>query len=297
MSKTIAMIDTATGPKKVLLGLIGSGIRRSSSPALHMDEAAALGFALQYSLFDLDETPGGVGALGRLLDDAERAGYAGLNITHPCKQIVGEYLHELSDHAKALGAVNTVVFSKGRRFGYNTDWLGYAEAFQRELPDANLKCVLQLGCGGAGSAIAYAMLRMGAQQLDVFDLDQAKARQMAAALTDRFGPDRIRVVADIGNSMDRFSGLINATPIGMDKHPGSPLAPRLLQPSMWVSEVVYFPLETELLRAARAIGCRTVDGGGMVVFQAAEAFQLFTGVKADAERMLERFRQSILSLP
>jgi shikimate dehydrogenase len=279
--------------EEILTGLIGSGIRASSSPALHMEEARSLGLRLRYTIFDLDEQPKGVAALDDLLATAELAGYAGLNITHPCKQLVIKLLHELSEDARALGAVNTIVFSKGRRIGHNTDWWGFAEGFRRGLPGASVTQVTQLGAGGAGSAVAYAMLQMGAQQLQVFDLDQARAEQMIGVLSTQFGSAKIRVGINLAEAMHASAGVINATPVGMLKYPGLPLPVSLLNPSKWVAEIVYFPLETALLREARAIGCPTVDGGGMVVFQAAEAFRLFTGIKPDALRMLARFRNGV----
>lgn len=273
-------------------GLIGAGIRASRSPALHRGEARALGLELDYTLFDLDEQAGGVTALGRVLGEAEGAGFLGVNITHPVKQAVIALLHELSEPARALGAVNTVVFRGGRRIGHNTDWFGFAEGFRRTLPDAAVDTVTLLGAGGAGSAVAYAVLHMGATRLTVFDPDQAKALRTIALLAKKFGVDRIALGTDLADSVAASDGIINATPVGMDKYPGLPLPRELLRPALWVAEVIYFPLVTALLRAAREQGCRTVDGGGMVVFQAAEAFHLFTGVQPDALRMLARFRSS-----
>jgi len=279
--------------KEVLVGLIGSGIGASRSPALHMNEAAALGLPLRYLVLDLDERPSGTAALEQVLAEAESAGFAGLNVTHPCKQMVIEHLHELSSDARALGAVNTVVFLGGRRIGHNTDWWGFGEGFRRGLPGVAIDVVVQLGAGGAGSATAYAMMQAGTRRLQVFDIERDKAEQLAATLADQFGPDRIQVVTDLPQAMQQCDGLINTSPVGMHKYPGMPLPATLLRPSLWVAEVVYFPLETQLLRTARALRCRTVDGGGMVVFQAAEAFRLFTGIQPNAERMLEQFRTSI----
>jgi shikimate dehydrogenase len=216
-----------------------------------------------------------------------------VNITHPVKQLVIPLLHELSEEARALGAVNTVVFKAGRRVGHNTDWFGFAEGFRRGLPGASLGHVTQMGAGGAGSAVSYAMLQMGARELVVFDLDAAKATQTVTLLAAKFGADRIRVGSDLAAELAGSDGLINTTPMGMAQYPGLPVPRELLRHPLWVAEVVYFPLVTPLLAAARDLGCRTVDGGGMVVFQAAEAFRLFTGFEPDAQRMLERFRDSL----
>ena len=161
------------------------------------------------------------------------------------------------------------------------------------MPDAPKDSVTQLGAGGAGSAVAYAMMRMGAGRLNVLDTDSNKALQVANTLGAKFGPDRIQPITSLADALEHSDGLINTTPVGMRKYPGLPLPPALLRPSLWVAEVVYFPLVTELLERARALGCRTIDGGGMVVFQAAESFRLFTGIKPDATRMLKWFRNHI----
>lgn len=273
----------------IRVGLIGAGIQRSRSPMLHMQEARAQGFALRYDLIDLTERGLGPEALPDLLAEAEAAGFAGVNITHPCKQAVLPLLHELSEDAAALGAVNTVVFRGGRRAGHNTDWSGFLEGFRRALPDAPLDRVVQLGCGGAGAAVAHACLKLGVGRLWLSDLDQTRARALAHALNARAGRD-FAAIADPADVMDQAQGLINTTPMGMADHPGLPLDAALIQPRHWVAEIVYFPLETALLASARAKGCRTVDGGGMAVFQAVGAFRLFTGREPDAERMLASFR-------
>ena len=265
------------------LGLIGAGIQRSRSPALHEHEAAAQGLRLTYELIDLDPLGMGVDALPRLLADAKRRDFAGLNITYPCKQAVIALLDELSPDARTLNAVNTIVMRDGRLIGHNTDWSGFAEGFRRGLPDAKLDRVVQLGAGGAGAAIAHAARKLGMRELTIFDLDQARAAELAAAVAAKAG-------TDLAAAMHEADGLIHCTPTGMAKMPGLPLDAQLLEPRHWVAEIVYVPLETELLRVARARGCRTVDGGGMAVFQAAAAFRLFTGLEPDAERMLRHFR-------
>jgi shikimate dehydrogenase len=278
------------GPAEpIRTGLIGRGIQGSRSPALHMDEGAAQGLDLSYVRFDLDASPWDRATLAEALDAAEAEGFAGVNVTYPFKQAVIPLLGELSPDAERLGAVNTVVFAGGRRIGHNTDWSGFAESFRRGLPDVAMDEVLQVGAGGAGAAVAYALLETGARRLGVFDLDADRANALVALLAGLFGPERVWRVEDLGAAMARADGLVNATPVGMAKHPGTPAPPSQLRSEMWVADVVYVPLETELLKRARAIGCRTLDGGGMAVFQAAEAFRLFTGVTPDAERMRGRF--------
>ncbi|OXH82567.1 shikimate dehydrogenase, partial [Burkholderia multivorans] len=131
-----------------LIGLIGQGIGGSLSPAMHEEEGFRQGFGYVYRRIDLDALGLTVDALPALLDAAQRMGYNGLNITHPCKQRVIEHLDELSDDARALGAVNTVLFRDGRRIGHNTDWSGFAKSFRRGLPGASLERVVQLGAGG-----------------------------------------------------------------------------------------------------------------------------------------------------
>jgi len=273
----------------LLVGLIGQGIQASRSPALHEREGAEQGLRLAYRLIDLDLLGLGADRLEELLKAAEWMGFAGLNITYPCKQAVIPLLHELSDGARALGAVNTVVLRDGRRIGHNTDSSGFAEGFRRGLPGVARGRVVQLGAGGAGAAVAHALLAEGVAQLAIRDTEAGRAEALAERLRAHFGADRAVACTDLAGAMAQADGLVNCTPVGMTKLPGMPLPAALLRPSLWVAEVVYFPLETELLRSARALGCRTLDGGRMAVFQAVGAFHLFTGVAPDAERMLRHF--------
>jgi shikimate dehydrogenase len=273
----------------IQVGLIGSGIQLSRSPALHEAEGRANGLALSYELIDLDQRGVGLSALPALLREVEARGFAGVNITHPAKQAIIAELDELSPEAKALGAVNTVVLRDGRRTGYNTDCSGFAEGFRRTLPDADLDHAVQLGAGGAGAAVARAMLQLGTRRLTLFETDAARAEHLADKLTRQFPQAVVEVGRDLPAAMAAATGLVHATPTGMAAHPGLPLDAGLIEPRHFVAEIVYFPLETELLRLARARGCRTVDGGGMAVFQAVGAFEHFTGIRPDADRMLAHF--------
>jgi shikimate dehydrogenase len=290
MSETPASADaSAHAPRKLLLGLIGAGIQRSLSPALHEEEGRQHGLRVHYQLIDVEPDAAALAALPALIAAARTMGFGGLNITHPCKQAVIPLLDELSPDAAAMGAVNTVLWRDGRAIGHNTDGSGWAWGFTHTLPQADLSRVALFGAGGAGSAIAHAVLGLGAEQLRVVDADRARAQPRADTLNARRGGQRVHAVDDAAAALSGASGVIHATPTGMEKSPGVPLPLQLLRPSMWLSEVVYLPLETALLAAARRIGCAVCDGGTMAVGQAIGAFGLFTGLQADAERMRRHF--------
>jgi shikimate dehydrogenase len=281
---------TISTPRPLLVGLIGAGIQASRSPALHMQEGAAQGLAYIYQLIDIEALGLSATALPELITAARRFGFAGLNITHPCKQSVIPLLDELAEDARAIGAVNTVVFAaNGRTVGHNTDWSGFAESFRRELADAPRARVVQLGAGGAGAAVAHALLTLGVGALSIFDIDRVRAAGLVQNLHDRFGCARAVVIDDPISAIAASEGLVNTTPIGMIGYPDMPVPQETLRPDLWVADVVYFPLETELLRTARSVGCRTMAGGTMAVFQAVGAFRLFTGREPDAERMIRHF--------
>jgi shikimate dehydrogenase len=277
--------------RKLLLGLIGAGIQRSMAPALHEEEGRHHGLRVHYQLIDLDAAGVGMEVLPELMRAIRVMGFAGLNITFPCKQSVIPLLDSLSEEARAIGAVNTVVREGERLVGHNTDGLGWSWGFRRALPKADLSRVVLLGAGGAGSACADAVLRLGAAQLLIFDQDAARAAALAVRLNQHLPGRRASASSDLRAALDGASGLIHATPTGMANMPGMPLPETLLRPSMWVSEVVYVPLETQLLNAARRAGCAAADGGHMNVGQAVGGFKLFTGLDAEASRMEAHFRR------
>nr|WP_218174893.1 shikimate dehydrogenase [Pseudomonas yamanorum] len=275
---------------RILAGLIGAGIQASRTPALHEHEGDAQGLRYLYRLIDLDQLQVDTRALPDLLMAAEQMNFTGLNITYPCKQAILPLLDDLSPEARGIGAVNTVVFRNGERIGHNTDCLGFAEGFRRGLSDVARRHVVQMGAGGAGAAVAHALLGEGVERLSIFDVDVERARSLADNLNQHFGAGRAQAGNDLESAMAEADGLVNTTPMGMAKLPGMPVPLPTLHAGLWVAEIVYFPLETELLRNARALGCRTLDGGNMAVFQAVKAFELFSGEVADAERMLAHFQ-------
>ncbi|WP_150254885.1 shikimate dehydrogenase [Nocardiopsis deserti] len=274
-----------------LVGLIGTGVGPSLTPPMHEREAAELGHRMIYRAVDLAELGLAPESVGGLVASARHLGFNGLNITHPCKQLVLPALDGLTPEAATLGAVNTVVFRSGSAIGHNTDWSAFARCLERGLPGAPLDRVVVLGAGGAGAAVVYALLAAGAREVAVVDTRVDRARDLAARMGGHF--PGARCLADgtdrLGPLLAAADGMVNATPTGMAHHPGTPVPAGLLRPSMWVADVVYRPLRTELLRQATERGCPTLAGGEMAVFQASEAFGLFTGLEADAGRMLAHF--------
>jgi len=275
--------------RTVALALIGDGIGGSLTPAMQEEEGRAQGLSVTYRRVDLARLGLGVDDLPEVLVWARRFGLDGLNVTHPCKQAVLPLLDEVTAAAEGIGAVNTVVVRDGRLVGHNTDASGFVAGLRRALPDALSEPVVLLGAGGAGSAIGYAVLEAGLPHLTIVDIDAVRRVALHSRLARRFGADRVSAAAAPAAALARAAGLVNATPIGMDSHPGLPLDAGLIRSDLWVADVVYFPIDTALVRLARQRGCRVVDGGGMAVHQAVGAFELFTGRPADAERMTEHF--------
>lgn len=270
-----------------LIGLVGRGIQLSRSPRMHEREGARLGLRYSYVLVDFDELGLDDAALGEIVDAAARLGFAGLNVTHPFKQRIARSLDRLSAEAEAIGAVNTVVFADGTATGHNTDSWGFAESFRESMAECALRRVALFGAGGAGAAVAHALLGLGAGELTLVDPDTARAESLAGRLGEHGG--RVQVGHDLASLVEAADGLVNATPIGMAKYPGTPFPVTLLRERHWIADIVYFPEETELLRAARARGCRTLPGTGMAVWQAVRAFELFTGLSPDPRAMVRHF--------
>lgn len=270
-------------------GLLGRSILSSKSPWLHEQEARAQGLELSYELFDFTTRGLADDQLGPMVRDLADKGYAGVNVTYPFKQRIIPVLDDLSRNAAMVGAVNTVAMRDGRLIGHNTDMEGFRLSFEAGLPDIAKDRALLLGAGGAGAAVASALLAAGVTRIDLADADPARADALANRLNALVGAERLNVVhlGDLDTSA--ADGIVNATPVGMAAHPGLPLDASLIERRHWVADIVYFPVETELLRLARELGCRTLDGTGMVIAQAALAFEIITGHAADQQRMRGSF--------
>lgn len=283
---------THTPARSFLFGLIGTDLSLSRTPPMHEAEGLAQGNPTVYRRLDVLTDQLKDRTLAEMLDSAIDLGFDGLNITHPFKREVLDLLDEIDPIASRLGSVNTVAIRGGRTFGYNTDVTGYARGLAEELPNVTKRSVVQVGAGGVGNAIAFALAEAGVEDLQIRDVDGARAAELAEKLNSATGtsvatgsgPD------DVEEAISAADGVVNATPLGMLSHPGTSFDTSCLTPAHWVSDVVYMPVSTQLLQDAESVGCRTLSGAHMAVYQAVDAFEHFTGSTADADRMRATFQ-------
>lgn len=260
--------------RRFLTGLIGAPIAQSASPAMHEQAADALDIRCHYHLIEI--AGAGQAELRALLDGIKRIGFAGVNVTFPYKEAVIPLLDDLSPAARAIGAVNTVVVRDNRLVGYNTDATGFERAVSGLVKASGHGPVALIGAGGVGKAIAHALAALGIAELSIFDSDRAKAEQIAVQLRGR---QQIRIVQSVEDALQGAVGVVNATPIGMLPNLGTPVPETLLRRDLWVADAVYTPLWTPLLNAAKSRGAEIMTGRELAIHQAADAFELFTGLK------------------
>jgi shikimate dehydrogenase len=270
--------------QRFLTGLVGAPIAQSASPAMHEKAADALGIRCHYHLIEVAGAD--AAALRALLDGVRKLGFAGVNVTFPYKEAVVSLLDELSPGARAIGAVNTVVVRDGRLIGYNTDTTGFERAITNLVNTSNRGSVALIGAGGVGKAIAYALAALGVTELRVFDTDRAKTRQLAAQLRGR---QEIQIAQSVEDALRQVVGVVNATPVGMLPDRGMAVPDALLHRGLWVADAVYTPLWTPLLTAAKAKGAEIMTGRELAIHQAADAFELFTGLKPSIAEMGNAF--------
>lgn len=289
MTRTMSTTHTVSTTRRpsALVGLVGTGIAPSLTPAMHELEGARHGINYVYRLIEMPEAGVTQQDLARVLDSARQMRFTGLNITHPFKQRIIPLLDELDDRAARLGAVNTVRFVGDRGIGSNTDVSGFGWAFEESLGDAIAHRVVVIGAGGAGSAVVAALAERNTAEIIIVDQDTERAAALAATAT-AWTTQRVSSApsSELASLLPTVDGLVNATPFGMAEHPGSAFDLALLTDDMWVADIVYRPTVTPLLREASGRGLRVMAGTGMAMAQAADSFELFTGNIADRSAML-----------
>jgi shikimate dehydrogenase len=281
--KSVTQSPSIPSPR-ILSGLLGAPIARSAAPTMHERAAEALGLRCHYQLIEV--AGAGRDELKILLEGVRRLGFAGVNVTFPYKEAVVDLLDELSPGAALIGAVNTVVVRDGRLTGYNTDTTGFARAVTPLVTASSHGAVAVIGAGGVGKAIAFALAGLGVSELRIFDTDHAKAAHLAGRLE---GHVKTTVTHSVEDALRGVAGWVNGSPVGMLPSLGTPVPDSLLHAGLWVADAVYSPLWTPLLTAARAKGATVMTGRELAIYQAADAFELFTGLVPSIAEMAIAF--------
>jgi shikimate dehydrogenase len=264
------------------------------SPALFADAFAAAGIDGYYHLLDADRLA--ERRLPHLLGAVKTAGFAGVNVTYPFKQDIIPLLDAVDPEATEVGAVNTVAIAPdGRTTGYNFDRRGWRNSFLEVLgpESATAKTVVQVGAGGAGRAVAFALMDLGVAELILHDLDAGRANVLKAQLSSQYGASRCRLAGSLEQDIASADGIVNATQVGMRGFPGCPVPVAAIKARHWAADVIYTPMQTAFLSAALAKGARVLNGGGMCVHQAVAAFQCLTGVTPDLRRLHHTFATAV----
>ena len=272
------------------LGLIGNGIQRSSAPRLHRLAGGFSDIDVSYDLIDLQaEDPA---CFEETLRNCARAGYWGVNVTYPFKERAAKQVEIPSAVVKQIGAVNTVIFSAhsadegtpvGR--GYNTDYSGFLRAYQQRFPNQLPGAVGIVGTGGVGKPVAFGLAQLGARALRLYDLDAEKAAALAAQIRQAMPHVDVQACSNLHEVTAGMDGLVNCTPVGMYQHPGTPVPAEYIQRQRWAFDVIYTPLETEFMAAARQKGLAILSGYELFFYQGVDAFELFTGVQTDEAQL------------
>src|SRR6266481_4218093 len=277
--KSVTQNPSAPSPR-ILSGLLGAPIAHSAAPAMHERAAEALGLRCHYQLIEV--AGAGRDELKVVLEGVRRLGFAGVNVTFPYKEAVLDLLDELSPGAALIGAVNTIVVRDGRLIGHNTDTTGFARAITHLVTASSHGPVALIGAGGVGKAIAFALVGLGVADLRIFDREHAKAAKLAAQLD---GHAKASVTDSVEEALRGVVGVVNGSPVGMLPSLDTPVPDNLLHAGLWVADAVYSPLWTPLLTAAKAKGATVMTGRDLAIYQAADAFELFTGFAPSTTEM------------
>lgn len=280
--------------KTQLLGLIGSPVEHSTSPAMYNLSFQLLGLDYAYLAFDI-----GLEQLSTALEAAKLFNFKGLNVTMPCKIEASKWMDELSPAARIIGAVNTIVIDSGKLYGYNTDGVGYVQNLKEHNVDVKSKKITILGAGGAGTAVQVQCALDGASEISIFNPRDSffeKAQETARRIVKE-KPDCAIQVYDLADAdaldaeIKSSQILINATKAGMapDVKSTNIRKKEVFRKDLIVTDVIYNPEETLMLKEAREAGCRTIGGKGMLFQQGVEAFKLFTGRTMPLEEIREAF--------
>lgn len=270
-----------------LAGILGNPLLQTASPSMHNAAYESMGLDVLYLPVEVPEE-----RLESALESMELFRFMGCNVTIPFKSAVIPYLDEIDDFASACGAVNTISFFDGRRRGGNTDGPGFVRSLKEKGGfDPKGKKVFVAGAGGAARGVVSALAESGAEQITVLNRTEEKALRLADDVNERW-PGKV-VGGALSEDMIRYALtaadlVVNSTKIGMvPKEDETPFDTSFLAPNQFVSDLIYNPRETKLLREAKKKGCGTLGGLWMLIFQGAEAIRIWTGQEAPVDVMAE----------
>ena len=267
---------------EVHLGLIGDNISASQAPRLHVLAGSLRGVAVRYDLL----VPAEIGLeFDPLLKRCADGSYRGINVTHPYKERAAARVEVDDPLVRAMGAVNLVRFEAERQRGFNTDHSGFLSAFREGFGTEAPGTVCQVGAGGAGRAIGFALAELGAEAIRLVDIDRDRARAFVESLRTAFPALAAEEFASPEEAAAGARGLVNCSPVGMVGHGGTPMPRPLMQGAAWAFDVVYTPVGTQFLTDAAAAGLDTLSGYELFFHQGADAFEVFCGGAVDRVRL------------
>ncbi len=270
------------------LGLIGDSIKRSQAPSLYGLAGSLAGLDLTYELL----VPPDLGLnFARVFETCRTGGFRGVNITYPYKEQV-THLVDGDPLSKRVGAVNTVVFGGPRPAGYNTDSSGFLAAYRNAFQAMDPGRVVLIGAGGVGSAIAVALCELNARAICLIDHQRSKAEQLAARIAALDSDTKVAVHDRVADAVGQADGIVNCTPVGMHEQPGCPVPSQALGSQHWAFDAVYTPVRTEFLTSAAHAGLRTMTGFELFLHQGIQAFEIFTGRRADPVALRGRLAET-----
>ncbi len=268
-----------------ITGIIGYPLTYTFSPPMHNKAFEALDLNYKYLPFVVEPK-----ALESAIDGIKSLNIKGINVTMPHKETVIDFLDELSAEAATIGAVNTIKNDNGRLIGYNTDARGFIKSLEEESFNPTGKTAIILGTGGAAKAVAAALARADAKGIVILGRSKNKAEAIAASLISNFRELSVKTLT----FEDKL--IVNATPVGMkESRDLLPVPLELINASHFIYDLIYTPLETALINEARHKGARAANGLGMLLYQAASAFEIWTGISAPVEVMRQALIQGLKS--
>jgi len=279
--------------KTKIIGVIGENIENSLSPLLHNQIILKHSLNFRYLPFQVAETD-----LGEAIQSIRALNIRGVNITFPYKEKAIEFLDEVEESARRIGAVNTIVNNKGNLTGYNTDVIGFKKTFQEvgKFTIKKKKAVI-LGAGGAARAVIYSLLEEGIEEISIFNRTLEKTEKIKQGFSPFFPESNINIFSfeqnDLKDKIKKANLLVNATSVGMASQLDNTPLPdeKLFHPDLLVYDLIYHPAKTFFLRQAERVGAKIINGLPMLVYQGIESFYLWTGFKPEEKEILEIIRQ------